>query len=335
MVAVRVEKRRAKEVLEILKEKDLLDGKRKPIRDGNYVFFPVTNGELAKSLGLEVVDISLPMRPERQIYKNLADLLPKDIVERLGRLDVIGDIAVITIPEELMDKVEIVAQAIRKLCPQVKVIARRGFHEGKYRVRKLEVIWGEDRLETIHKENGVLIKIDLASVFFNPRMKGERYRIAQLVRDGEKILLPFAGVLPYALVIARMREVKITAVELNPRAVELAYENIELNKRWLKGKIEVIHGDVFKVLQELPEFDRVISPTPKGVDALSLTLSKAKKYLHYYDFIHEDEIEAFRNRIIEECRRQGKECSVKVKKITDYKPHVYKVCADVEIKQNR
>ncbi|MFA4668120.1 tRNA (guanine(37)-N1)/4-demethylwyosine(37)-methyltransferase Taw22 [Pyrococcus kukulkanii] len=335
MVAVRVEKRRAKEVLEILKEKDLLDGKRKPIRDGNYVFFPVTNGELAKSLGLEVVDISLPMRPERQIYKNLADLLPKDIVERLGRLDVIGDIAVITIPEELMDRVEIVAQAIRKLYPQVKVIARRGFHEGKYRVRKLEVIWGEDRLETIHKENGVLIKIDLASVFFNPRMKGERYRIAQLVRDGEKILLPFAGVLPYALVIARMREVKITAVELNPRAVELAYENIELNKRWLKGKIEVIHGDVFKVLQELPEFDRVISPTPKGVDALSLALSKAKKYLHYYDFIHEDEIEAFRDRIIEECRRQGKECSVKVKKITDYKPHVYKVCADVEVKQNR
>ncbi|MFA4647001.1 class I SAM-dependent methyltransferase family protein [Pyrococcus kukulkanii] len=335
MVAVRVEKRRAKEVLEILKEKDLLDGKRKPIRDGNYVFFPVTNGELAKSLGLEVVDISLPMRPERQIYKNLADLLPKDIVERLGRLDVIGDIAVITIPEELMDKVELIARALRKLYPQVKVIARRGFHEGKYRVRKLEVIWGEDRLETIHKENGVLIKIDLASVFFNPRMKGERYRIAQLVRDGEKILLPFAGVLPYALVIARMREVKITAVELNPRAVELAYENIELNKRWLKGKIEVIHGDVFKVLQELPEFDRVISPTPKGVDALSLTLSKAKKYLHYYDFIHEDEIEAFRDRIIEECKGQGKECSVKVKKITDYKPHVYKVCADVEIKQNR
>lgn len=334
-MAVRVEKRRAKEVLEILKEKDLLDGKRKPIRDGNYVFFPVTNGELAKSLGLEVVDISLPMRPERQIYKNLADLLPKDIVERLGRLDVIGDIAVITIPEELMDKVELIARALRKLYPQVKVIARRGFHEGKYRVRKLEVIWGEDRLETIHKENGVLIKIDLASVFFNPRMKGERYRIAQLVRDGEKILLPFAGVLPYALVIARMREVKITAVELNPRAVELAYENIELNKRWLKGKIEVIHGDVFKVLQELPEFDRVISPTPKGVDALSLALSKAKKYLHYYDFIHEDEIEAFRDRIIEECRRQGKECSVKVKKITDYKPHVYKVCADVEIKQNR
>ncbi|CUX77078.1 PAB2272 methyltransferase homolog [Thermococcus chitonophagus] len=275
------------------------------------------------------------MRPERQIYKNLTDLLPGDIVEGLGRLDVIGDIAVITIPEELMDRVDVIAQAIRKLYPQVKVIARRGFHEGKYRVRRLEVIWGEDRLETIHKENGVLIKVDLASVFFNPRMKGERYRIAQLVRDGEKILLPFAGVLPYALVIARMRKVKITAVELNPRAVELAYENIELNKRWLKGEIEVIQGDVFKVLPELPEFDRVVSPTPKGVDALSLTLSKAKSYLHYYDFVHEDEIEAFKERIIRECRRQGKECSVRVKRIADYKPHVYKVCADVEVKQNR
>gem|GEM_PF-5531600 len=76
----------------------------------------------------------------------------------------------------------------------------------------------------------------------------------------------------------------------------------------------------------------MISPTPKGVDALALTLSKAKRFLHYYDFIHEDKLGEFKEKIIKECQKQGKECKVKVRKVADYKPHVYKVCADIEIK---
>ncbi len=95
-------------------------------------------------------------------------------------------------------------------------------------------------------------------------MKGERYRLAQLVKDGERVLIPFAGVLPYALVIARYRKVKITAIELNEEAYKLGLENIELNRKRLKGEIEFINGDVFDVLPELPTFDRVISPTPRG-----------------------------------------------------------------------
>ncbi|NJE47901.1 class I SAM-dependent methyltransferase family protein, partial [Thermococcus sp. GR7] len=144
------------------------------------------------------------------------------------------------------------------------------------------------RLTTVHKENGVEIKVDLSRAFFNPRMKGERYRLAQLVKDGERVLIPFAGVIPYVLVIARYKNVKITAVELNEEAYKIGLENIELNRKRLKGEIESIHGDAFEVLQELPTFDRVISPTPRGVDALALTLSKARKWLHYYDFVHEE-----------------------------------------------
>ncbi len=220
---------------------------------------------------------------------------------------------------------------LRKVHPFLKVIARKGFHEGAFRIREYSIIWGENRLETVHKENGVEIKVDLSKAFFNPRMKGERYRLAQLVRDDERILIPFAGVLPYALVIARHRKVKITAVELNREAYELGLENIERNRKCLKGKIEFIHGDAFKVLPELPSYDRVISPTPRGVDALALTLSKAEKWLHYYDFVHEAEMEDFKEGIIGECLRQGRGCNVRVKKVSDFKPRVFKVCADVRI----
>ncbi|ASJ02153.1 tRNA (guanine-N1)-methyltransferase [Thermococcus profundus] len=337
MPALRVPKTEAEPVKRKLKKLGLYDGKRRPRREGDFVLLPVLDDPGAYGLGYEVLPIELPLRPERQIYKNLESVLTERLtpeeLQHLRRYDVVGDIAVIQIPPELEHRVDDIVWGLRKVHPFIRVVAKKGFHEGAFRIRDYSIIWGEKRLTTIHKENGVEIKIDLGKAFFNPRMKGERYRLAQLVKDGERILIPFAGVLPYALVIARYKNVKITAIELNKEAYKLGLENIQLNRKRLKGEIEFIHGDVFEILPELPTFDRVISPTPRGVEALALTLSKAKRWLHYYDFVHEEKIWEFRNRILEECARQGKECRVKVKKVSDFKPHVFKVCADVELKE--
>ncbi len=336
MPALKVPRREAEPVKRKLKKLGLYDGKRRPKREDDFVLLPVIEDERIYTLGYEVLPVELPFRPERQIYKNLesvlAERLSEDELKYLRRYDVIGDIAVIQIPPELEHRVGDIVFALRKVHPFLKVVAKKGFHEGAFRIRDYSIIWGEKRLETAHRENGVEIKVDLSKAFFNPRMKGERYRLAQLVKDGERILIPFAGVLPYALVIARYRKVKITAVELNREAYELGLENVERNRRRLKGEIEFIHGDAFKVLPELPSYDRVISPTPRGVDALALTLSKAERWLHYYDFVHENEIEAFRRRILEECQKLGRGCSVRVKKVSDFKPHVFKVCADIELR---
>ncbi|ASI99133.1 tRNA (guanine(37)-N1)/4-demethylwyosine(37)-methyltransferase Taw22 [Thermococcus celer] len=335
MPAIRVEKREAEGVKRRLKKLGLYDGKRRPRREGDFVLLPVIDDPRIEGLGHEVLPVELPLRPERQIYKNLEDVLRGRLSEEelgyLRRYDVIGDIAVIQIPQELEHRVEEVVWGLRKVHPFLKVVAKKGFHEGAFRIRDYSIIWGEKRLKTVHRENGVEIKVDLGKAFFNPRMKGERYRLAKLVQDGERILIPFAGVLPYALVIARYKKVEITAVELNRDAYELGLENIELNSKRLRGKIEFIHGDAFEVLPELPSYDRVVSPTPRGVDALSLTLSRAERWLHYYDFVHEAKLESFRERILGECRKLGRNCGVKVKRVSDFKPHVFKVCADVRI----
>ncbi len=261
----------------------------------------------------------------------LAERLTPEELKHIRRYDVIGDIAVVQIPPELEGRTAEIVWGLRKVHPFIKVVAKKGFHEGAFRIREYSIVWGEKRLETVHRENGVGVKVDLSKAFFNPRMKGERYRLAQLVKDGERILIPFAGVLPYALVIARYKKVRITAVELNKEAYELGLENIELNRKRLRGEIEFIYGDVFKVLPELPTYDRVISPTPKGIDALALTLNKAERWLHYYDFVGEDKIVDLRRRITGECALQGKDCEVRVKKVSEFKPHVFKVCADVRI----
>ncbi len=314
---------------------NLYDGKRRPKREGEFVLLPVIDDPTIHKLGYEVLETELHLRPERQIYRNLesvlAERLTPEELKYLRRYDVVGDIAIVQIPEVLEHRADDIVWGLRKVHPFIRVVARKGFHEGAFRIREYSIIWGEKRLETVHRENGVEIKVDLSKAFFNPRMKGERYRLAGLVRDGERILIPFAGVLPYALVIARYKNVKITAVELNREAYELGLENIKLNRKRLKGEIEFIHGDAFEILPELPTYDRVMSPTPRGVDALALTLSKAGRWLHYYNFVGEADIEEFRERIIDECSLQGKECDVRVKKVSDFKPHVFKVCADVRI----
>lgn len=335
MPAVRVSKGDAEKIKELLKKLNLYDGKRRPERGEDFILLPVLDPEKVKRLGFEIIDAELPLRPERQIFKNLESILkdkfPESELRYLRRYDIIGDIAIIQIPPEVGHRQKDIIEALLALHPSLKVIAKKGFHEGTFRIRRHEIIWGEKRLITVHKENGVKIKVNLEKAFFNPRMKGERYRLAQCVKDGENILLLFAGVLPYALVIAKYRDVEITAVELNDEAVKIGLENIKINK--LKGKIEVIQGDVFEIVPELGYFDRVISPTPKGVDALSLALSKIKSgWLHYYNFVHENDIQKFRNHILNECRKLGKSCKVFVKKVSDFKPHVLKVCADVKVK---
>ncbi len=332
---MKIPREKAEEAKKLLKKLEIYDGRRKAQRSGGFILLPILDPEKARELGFDVADIELPLRPERQIYKNLESVLREKLtpeeMKHLRRYDIIGDIAITQIPPELESRKEEIIRALLKVHPFLKVVAVKGFHRGAFRIRDYSIIWGEKRLETLHRENGVEIKVDLSKVFFNPRMKGERYRLAQLVKDGERILIPFAGVLPYALVIARYRKVRITAVELNREAYQLGLENIERNRKRLKGEIEFIRGDAFEVLPKLESFDRVISPTPRGVDALALTLSKAERWLHYYDFVHEDELEAFRRRIIDECRGQGKDCEVKLKKVSDFKPHVFKVCADVRI----
>ncbi|WP_048147908.1 tRNA (guanine(37)-N1)/4-demethylwyosine(37)-methyltransferase Taw22 [Palaeococcus ferrophilus] len=335
MSAIKVKKSEAERAKRELKRLGLYDGRRRPQVEGDFVFLPVLNDPMLRELGYDVVPVELPMRPERQIYKNLESVLAERLtpgeLQHLRRYDVVGDIAVIQIPPELEHRVDDIVWGLRRVHPFIRVVAKKGFHEGAFRIREYSIIWGEKRLTTVHKENGVELRVDLSKAFFNPRMKGERYRLAQLVKDGERILIPFAGLLPYALVIARYKNVKITAVELNEEAYRLGLENVELNRKRLRGEIEFIHGDVFEVLPELPYYDRVISPTPRGVDALALTLSKAKKCLHYYNFVHESRIAEFKNCIINECRRTGRECTVRVKKVSDFKPHVFKVCADVSI----
>ena len=104
----------------------------------------------------------------------------------------------------------------------------------------------------------------------------------------------FAGVGPYAIVIAKLAKPKeVVGVEINPVAVRYFEENIRLNK--VEGIVKAIEGDVREVVPKLKgKFDRIVMPAPYNAeDFIDIAVGKIKKggFIHFYTFAGEEEVE--------------------------------------------
>ncbi len=205
-----------------------------------------------------------------------------------GGFDVIGDIAIVRLRPGLPpEKKEAVAEALMSAVPSVKSVwAQVTPVSGEYRIRGLEHLAGEKRTTTIHREHGCSYIVDVAKVYFSPRLSGERLRVASLVRDGEIVHNMFAGVGPFSILIARMaRNVIVYSSELNPDAFELMARNIRMNG--VRGSVFPLLGDALAHARILRGLDRVLLPLPeKALEALPIAaeelrpLGVAHVYLH-------------------------------------------------------
>jgi tRNA (guanine37-N1)-methyltransferase len=162
---------------------------------------------------------------------------------------------------------------------------------GDYRLRQLEFLFGEKKIETIHREHGCRFKIDLERTYFSPRLSYERMRIAKLVQPREVVLNMFAGVGCYSISIAKHSEpLKIFSIDINPVAIYFLTENSRLNK--VADVVVPIQGDAKQVINTrlLNLADRVLMPLPeRAYEYLDHALSALKPtggWLHYYAFVH-------------------------------------------------
>ncbi len=162
--------------------------------------------------------------------------------------DVVGSIAIIEIPKELVKKEKLIAQTLLELNNSIKTVAKKvGIHTGEFRTQKLKILAGEKTKEAEYKESGCVFKLDAEKCYFSPRLSHERLRIASQVKKGENILVMFSGVGPYPIVLAKNSPAhQIIGVELNPTAHKYAVENVKLNKS-LK-KVSIYNGDVKRIV---------------------------------------------------------------------------------------
>lgn len=218
--------------------------------------------------------------------------IPLKELEKLpNHFDIIGNIAVVSVPDELKGYDRIIASAITGRMQNIQsVLNKVSKLEGDRRVADFEIIAGNST-ETMHREFGFVYRIDLRESFFNGRLSFERKRIASMVKTGEKILVPFCGVGPFAIPAAKAAA-SVVAVEMNSAACELFRDNCRLNK--VEDKIHIINADAGSIANILKtEFDRAIIPTPYGMDHFLGTISPLVKtggFLHFYTFKPKEDI---------------------------------------------
>ncbi len=223
----------------------------------------------------------------------LGYLLSESELQLLVRgYDVVGDIAIIIIPQELEAKEQVIAAAILANNQRIKVVAKRAAHYGgEFRTLPIKIIGGEDRRETEVREFGIRLRLNVEKVYFSIRSGNERRRIASLVQPEENVLVLFSGIAPYPLMISRYSMAKrIVGIEKNPVAHDYALINLGLNKK-LKN-IVLIQGDVGGLLPRFrTEFDRILMILPKSAGdflGAALPLVKPGGYLHFYDMQKSD-----------------------------------------------
>ncbi len=337
MFAFKVHKSRAEAAKLYLKKTDLLVPHFNAKRQGDFVLFPVTRKAKVPLDGTFVKAAFEPM-PHTPSFR---EALVAALGERMGHeatagYDTVGDVAIIEVPEKLESKEKTIASALLKSNPRLKtVLKKESAMQGEFRVRKFKWLAGSRNYVVEYKESGCIFRFDLRKTYFSTRLGTERARIASLVQPKEKVLALFAGVGPFAIVIAKRHpSADVVAVELNPDAFAMMEDNLALNKTPVKA----IQGDVRDVLKKYSRWaDRACMPLPHtGYDFLDDVIAAMKNggTVHFYGFGGEAEGVYTLNlaKIKAACKRQGVSCKILGKKVVrPYAPAVFQVVIDFQV----
>ncbi len=248
-------------------------------------------------------------RERKQARLSLLESVRGEIPDRYLSLlprsfDIVGEIATVDLTRELDEYSSIVGRGIMEANPRVRLVIRKsGDVSGKYRTRQFETIAGSGSTETWHREYSCLFHLDIAKVYFNPRLSHERMRVAQQVRPHETVLDMFAGVGPYSILIAKNQPTsRVYSTDINPDAFGYLKENILANG--VADRVIPILGDarettarplkgaVSRVIMNLP------SEAINFLKVAALALTAEGGTVHYYAFASRtDDLETIKDSI--------------------------------------
>jgi len=208
--------------------------------------------------------------------------------------DIIGNIAIIKIPETLSSKKKLIADTLIEEIKAIKtVFCQVSGIEGDYRLRKLELLSGENTSITVYKEHGCTFKVDVIYAYFSPRLSTERLRISNLIKPNEVIVNMFGGVGTFSIIMSHNNKTsRIYSIDSNPIAHDLCKENIEINK--LTRNVFPILGDAkLEITNKLKGIaTRVLMPLPEKarefVDTAISSLANNRGIVHYFAHVGAD-----------------------------------------------
>ena len=320
--------------------KDIVCKDLKFRKNRNCVYIPITRIP-SKPIEYEIDKKEFERKRKKQTtYKEFIKV-PEELKSLLPRsFDQVGDIAIIKIPDLLRPYRKEIGEAMIRVYKSVNVVCRDEGVKSGYRLRDIEVIAGDHRTHTIHREYGVETALDLKKVFFSPRLAGEHYLVSKKVKKGSLVVDMFAGCGPFSLMIAKYAKPKrIYAIDLNPEAIKWLKLNAEKNR--VGEIIEPICKDTHEVIKELAQnnvvANNIIMNLPFGSSEYfedALKISEGGTKIHYYEIIDRDKVEERKDWLRQIAHKKGKDLKVsEVRRIKTYSAKQINIALDLKIKE--
>ena len=279
------------------------------------------------------------------LKKIAAEVLGEDIARKLwGRLEIIGDIAVLRKPPDVdLEVLRPLAEEILRRLPYVKSVwAAVTPVTGEFRVREFAHLAGERRSTTLYKEHGCVFKVDIRTVYISPSLNYEHSRVARLVRPGEFVINMFAGVGLFSIIIAKKAgPSKVVSIDINPEAYKLMVENVKLNN--VERIVEPVLGDAREVVRRccIGLADRVLMPLPElAIEYLPDAVSALRNegFVHVYYFItargRDEAVEGAKEVFADALKKIGADWRfVSGRVVRSVGPRYYQVVLDIRVKK--
>ncbi|WP_135663539.1 class I SAM-dependent methyltransferase [Halorhabdus rudnickae] len=319
---VRVPREDGEAARERLADADLVDPGHEITVESGSLFIPVIAPDTVPA-EYEIVHREVPARETQTMPADLLKFDPS--YERLGEI--------VIVDEDDPERAREVAESIMTSdLPVETVVNRASKVKGQQRVREWGVLAG-DGTETVHREHGCEFALDLAAVYFSPRLATERHRVVEQVRQGERAFDMFAGVGPFVIPFAK-RGATTVGVDVNPDAIEYLRENARRND--VAGRVTGIEGDVREVAGEYADWaDRIVMNLPHSADEFletAVNLANDDAVIHYYDIQHEDDPYGPGERAIREVAGDEYDVVVETQRtVRSYAPHELNVVLDVRL----
>ena len=310
------------------------------VADGS-LYIPVVDPDAVPD-DLEVVTRDVPTRETQTMPADLLGFDPS--YERLG------DAALLDEDDEARAR-EIADAIVNSDLPLETVLNKASKIKGETRVREWDLLAGADT-EVVHREYGCEFVLDLAEVYFSPRLATERHRVAEQVgseaprasedssghrprAEGERTFDMFAGVGPFVVPFA-IRGAECVGVDVNETAIEYLRENARRND--VSDRVTAICDDVRAVAPDYEGWaDRIVMNLPHSADEFlesAVTIAGDDCTIHYYDIQHEDDPFGPGERAIREAAEPDYEVSVETERVVrSYAPHELNVCLDVRLER--
>ncbi|MCA1812878.1 MAG: class I SAM-dependent methyltransferase family protein [Halobacteriales archaeon] len=334
-LAVKVPRERGEEVRQRLRGLGLLRMDLKPLSEGPSLLLPVRDGARDALLGYPFTTAEFDAQEGKPAsYQELAQV-PDELRALLPTsFDVVGDLIVVKLEPGLLPHAAEVGRALLAAHKGARGVLLDEGVQGTYRIRALRTIAGEPRTRTEHREHGLRLDVDLAKAYFSPRLASEHARVAEQVRQGEVVLDLFAGVGPFALLIAKHGKAqRVYAVDLNADAVEAIQRNAQRNK--VEERVQAVLADADEFARSVQgRCDRVIMNLPHGADQhweQALGAGKPRAVVHYHRIIERAQVDAHVRGLVERAALAGWRVTERERRVVrDYSPAQSHYAVDFE-----